>query len=390
MFNNNEIDKLLLAYKAGTIDQSGRLKLEVWADQAEENRALLDLFAGTSPIADELKTLYSYDEQRVWRNIRREAIRRRRKRIFSALLRTTAAAALLLGILGGGEFLYSRYQARDVLMSVIPAGQTAAVLQLSSGRQLELTGEVIQHLTEEDNTAIEVDAKSTKFTTDTKTGKHNESLFNKIIVPKGGEYQLELCDGTKVWLNSQSEITFPTRFDDHTRTVELKGEAYFEVTSNPEHPFIVKTDQMSVKVLGTSFNIMTYSDDPIVETTLISGSLKVIKDNVETLLAPGMQAQIDKQSNTITTRVVYAESYAAWAKQMFVFFNEPIESICRKLSRWYDVEIDASAESLRTIRYSGMIERAETFNKIVDLLSATDELVFRERDGKVIVETKKP
>ena len=102
-----------------------------------------------------------------------------------------------------------------------------------------------------------------------------------------------------------------------------------------------------------------------------------------------MQARFDKTNNTMSTRSVYAEGYAAWSKKMFVFFNEPIESICRKLSRWYDVEIDASSEGLQGICYSGMIGRAETFNSIASLLSATDELVFRERDGRVIVEKKK-
>lgn len=393
MLNDNEIDRLLLAYKAGVIDDADRLKLELWADESEENRALLLMLTAGSTVAEEMKTMNSYDKQRVWGNIRREAARAKRKRVFRALIRSSAAAALLFGMIWSADMLHDRYLERDTLVSVIQPGSSTAVLQLSSGMKIPLDniGEQ-QHITEADKTEITVDSKSTKFVS---TGNQRvpqgkvDPLFNKVIVPKGGEYQLELSDGTKVWLNAQSEITFPTQFSGDTRTVELQGEAYFEVKSDPEHPFIVKTEQMSVRVLGTSFNIMTYSDEPTVETTLISGSLKVVKNEVETLLTPGMQARFDKTNNTMSTRSVYAEGYAAWSKKMFVFFNEPIESICRKLSRWYDVEIDASSEGLQGICYSGMIGRAETFNSIASLLSATDELVFRERDGRVIVEKKK-
>lgn len=389
MLTDSEIEKLLLDYKAGKTSEADRLKLELWADESEANRELLGLLGGDSPLAEELKTLYSYDQQQVWKNIRRETARIQRKRVLRNILHTVSAAALLIGILWGTDAVYRHYEQRDALVTVIEPGHTTAILELSSGMRVALNS-TEQCITEADNTEIRAGATMTRFSQKEKQRKSTEPLFNKVIVPRGGEYQLELCDGTKIWLNAESEIIFPTRFDGDTRTVELKGEAYFEVKSDPAHPFIVKTDLMSVRVLGTSFNIMTYNDDPVVETTLITGSLMVVKDETETLIRPGMQARINRESNTCTLRSVYAESYAAWAKQMFVFFNEPIESICRKLARWYNVQIDASSESLRGIRYSGMIERAETFNKIADLLSATDELIFRERDGKITVEMKRP
>lgn len=390
MLNDNELYWLLSAYKEGNLDPSGRLKLELWADESEENRVLFDLLSGSSPMTEQMKTLYSYDDERVWRNIRREAAHSRRKRVFRALVRSCAAAVLLLGFVWGADRVYERYEQRDALVSVIEPGRTMAVLELSSGMKVALTDRAEQRITETDKTQIVVNPESATFTQSPEPAKVAEPLINRVIVPKGGEYKLELSDGTKVWLNSESEIAFPTQFTGDTRTVELQGEAYFEVRSDAAHPFVVKTDLLAVRVLGTSFNLMTYRNDPTVETTLITGSLQVIRDDVETLLEPGMQARLDKRSNTLTTRPVYAEGYAAWARQMFVFFNEPISSICRKLARWYDVEIDASAPELDQMLYSGMIQRAETFNKIADLISATDELIFRERDGKIVVEKKKP
>lgn len=394
MLNDNEIDRLLLAYKAGTIGDADRLKLRLWADESEENRMLFSMLTPHSDIAEQMRSLHSYDKQRVWGNIRREAVRSRRRRLFRRIVRSGAAASLLVAVGWGAHVAHDRYLHRDGLVSVIEPGSSTAVLQLSSGMRIPLGNiEELHHFTESDKTEIRVDSKTTTFALpEQKPASQGNAkpLINKVIVPKGGEYRLELSDGTKVWLNAQSEITFPTQFTGDVRTVELKGEAFFEVESDPRHPFVVNTGQMSVRVLGTSFNIMTYSDEPTTETTLISGSLKVLKNGVETVLRPGMQARFDKTSNTMTTRTVYAEGYAAWARNMFVFFNEPIESICRKLARWYDVEIDAGSESLRGVCYSGMIGRAETFNSIASLLSATDELIFRERDGRVIVERRNP
>lgn len=389
MLTEHELHSLLTAYKQGTIDPPGRLRLEMWACESEENRLFMGLLSESAAENQLLRTLYSYDEERIWHNIRRTALRDRRRRLTRRITRIAVAASLLLGMIWGTEQLYDSYQRRDALVSVIPAGRTMAVLELSSGMKVELTDQAEQHITEADETHITVHAESTTFSLPgQKAAPTAAPLFNKVSVPKGGEYQLELCDGTKVWLNSESEITFPTQFADSIRSVALRGEAYFEVKSDAAHPFVVETELLSVRVLGTSFNLMTYADDPTVETTLISGSLQVIRNEEMTLLTPGMQARLDKRSDTMTTQAVYAESYAAWARQMFVFFNEPVESICRKLARWYDVDIDASAPELRQMRYSGMIERAESFNKIADLLSATDELVFREREGKIIVEKK--
>lgn len=389
MLNENELYTLLSAYKQGTIDPAGRLKLEMWACESEENRLLAGLLSGSSAESRQLRRLYSYDQERVWHNIRRSAQREGRRRLARRIARTAAAASLLLGAIWGTEHLYDSYQRRDALVSVIPAGRTMAVLELSSGAKVDLTDRGEQQLTEADRTRIAVNSESTVFSQpEEKSEPAARPLFNTVSVPKGGEYRLELCDGTKVWLNSESEITFPTQFADSVRSVALRGEAYFEVKSDAAHPFVVETDLLSVRVLGTSFNLTAYADDPAVEATLITGSLKVIHQQEETLLVPGMQARLDKQANTLTTQAVYAEGYAAWAHRMFVFFNEPVPSICRRLARWYDVEIDASAPELEQMLYSGMIERAETFNMIADLLSATDELVFREREGKIIVEKK--
>lgn len=387
MLNQSELQELLLQFKAGTLGQAGRDELEKWAAESAENMALLELLGKDSQLPEELKTLYAFDQSRVWQNISQAAAHRRRRTIFGIALRTAAAAAVLTGTVLLIDAAYRSFHQPEGIVSIIEPGKTMAILQLSSGERIDLSDKSRATLKEADATEIRVDSTSTKFMAAGRE-QRQERLFNTIIVPKGSEYPVELSDGTKVWLNAESTLTFPTQFDDNVRRVELTGEAYFEVKSDPKHPFIVKTERLDVEVLGTSFNIMTYGDEPMVETTLISGSLKVCVDKWQTMLEPGMQAQFDRQQNTISVKKVHAESYAAWSKQMFVFFDEPIESICRKLARWYDVEIDATSARLKGIRYSGIIKRSETFNNIADLMSSTDELLFREVDGRMKVDRK--
>lgn len=385
MLNETELQELLLQYKDGTLAPEGRTRLDEWAESAPENKMFLELLSDDSRLTDGIRKLYTYDDRRVWGNILREVSRRRRRLALRRLLQTTAAAAVLaVGVLAFDA--YRESQEFHGFEQAIQPGRTMAVLELSSGEKVCLTDVPANSILEADESEIRIDSASVKITAAEKPLA--EPLINTITVPRGCEYPVELSDGTKVWLNSESEMRFPTRFDPKERVVELRGEAYFEVKSDPSHPFIVMTEQMSVEVLGTSFNLMTYDDEPQMEATLITGSLRVRRDKQEALLVPGMQAQFDRRDNTMTVRPVYAESYAAWARHMFVFFNEPIESICRKLTRWYDVPIDASSPRLKGIRYSGMIRRAESFNNIIELLSTTDELTFSMEDGKVIVDTK--
>lgn len=387
MLNETQLNELLMQYREGTLDQARLDLLEGWADETEANRDLLELLTPGSPLTGELKEFCAYDQMRVWTNIRREAQQRRRRGVFRIAIRTVAAAAVVAALVVGGEMTYKRYSQPQGIVSVIQPGRTMAILELSSGEQIQLTDKAATSITEADQTEISIDSATLTFRQTAQTASA-KPIFNTITVPKGCEYQIELSDGTKVWINAESQLIIPTQFAADARRVELRGEAYFEVKSNPKHPFIVKTEKLDVEVLGTSFNVMSYADEPTIETTLITGSVRIHQADREVLLQPGMQAQFDREDQTMTLRDVYAESYAAWSKNMFVFFNEPIASICRKLSRWYGVEIDASSKRLRGIYYSGMIRRTETLNSIAELLSTTDELIFSEVDGRMIVDRK--
>ena len=168
----------------------------------------------------------------------------------------------------------------------------------------------------------------------------NEVLFNSINTPNGGQFQITLADGTKVWLNSASSLRYPTSFPGEKRVVELTGEGYFEVAHNAKQPFLVKVNDMEVAVLGTHFNINSYSDEPSVKTTLLEGKVKVSKAGNYILLNPGQQAVVSPLQNEIRiANDVDLEEVVAWKNGRFLFNSANIETIMRQVARWYDVDI---------------------------------------------------
>ena len=256
-----------------------------------------------------------------------------------------------------------------------------AVLELSSGEQVLLADSVRTELSER-NVRIEINGDEIAYTASEKSGKQAEEAYNTIRVPLGGEYSLTLGDGTRAWLNAGSSITYPLHFGSR-RCVTVIGEVFFEVAPDSRHPFVVSVSGVELTVLGTSFNVMAYDDEPSVETTLVTGSLRVAAEGEETLLSPGLQAGFDKSGGGLTVRKADVEACTMWRRGLLVFYDEPLRSICRKLERWYGVEIDTSSPTLDGVLYTGMIKRHATLNTIADLMNLTNDVVFTE-DGGVI------
>jgi len=207
-------------------------------------------------------------------------------------------------------------------------------------------------------------------------------LYNKIETPVGGKYQVNLPDGSKVWLNSSSSLRFSALFNGDTREVELSGEAFFDVSKNKSKPFKVITKDQIVEVLGTQFNINSYSDEGSIKTTLIEGSVKIIYKDKVVLLSPGQQFQ-PKES---VAKVVEAdtEEVVAWKDGYFVFKNEDIQSIMRKLSRWYNVEVSYSG-SIPDVGFGGNISRSKDISEVLDVLQLTNAVHFKVEGRRITV-----
>lgn len=215
--------------------------------------------------------------------------------------------------------------------------------------------------------------------------------FNKLSVPPGGEYQLTLPDGTTVKVNTASELLFPAQFDRHTRQVRLKGEAYFQVETDKKKTFIVQLDNaLSVHVKGTSFNIKAYEEENEVSIALVEGKVDVQReDQVLATLTPGQLFTYRKNEAEFHVESTDLSTVTDWTNGTFIFRNEPIENIMRKLSRWYNVDITVN-EAIKDIRYTGILSRKQPLMETLDALRMTNELDFNlHKDKKIDVQEKK-
>ena len=219
--------------------------------------------------------------------------------------------------------------------------------------------------------------------------KTNEIIYNTVKIPYGGEYQLQLSDGTRVWLNSGSVLKFPVNFVGKQREVSLKGEAYFEVAHLADKPFIVHTDHSNVKVYGTSFNVMSYADDKVEQVTLLEGSVGVEVNGQQTMIKPGEQAELNTVTEIVELKEVEATLYTSWVDGVFRFKNMPMKELSKKLSRWYDVDFFFANDNVSEFPFTGRIKRDADFEYFMNLIEKTTNVEV-SIDGRTVLvkETK--
>lgn len=288
------------------------------------------------------------------------------------------AAALLLSIASYGIYQYtlqttSQSRIANISEPDVSPGSNKAILKMEDGSEIKLgpQGELIVKGDRLEDGAGNMLLK----------GQLKET-WQSIEVPKGGQYTIVLSDGTKVWLNADSKMRFPVEFVAQQRQVQLQGEAYFEVTKDPSKPFIVKSAQQQIEVLGTWFNISAYPDEPAV-TTLVSGKVNVSAFGKQVALTPGMQSVADDQQ--LQSKQVDVEPAVAWKDAKFVFVKEPLEDIIRKLERWYNVDfvIQPGSEELKKKTFSGSLSRNGKLSEILNLFKITETIRFEITERRV-------
>jgi ferric-dicitrate binding protein FerR (iron transport regulator) len=310
-------------------------------------------------------------------------------RIFRFRAWQSAAAAAILILLTAGIYYYQNSPEPVLVKTETPRfrndvapGNNKAILTLDDGSKIDLDDAKTGILANESN----IDIKKTgdgqlEYTAGAQNVKTVK--YNILSTPMGGEYQLVLPDGSKVWLNSGSTLRFPTAFIGSERIVELKGEAYFDIAKNPKMPFLVRTNNaMDIKVLGTQFNIMAYDDEKNINTTLIEGSVEVLKGSGKTMLKPGQEAILNRGSGNIKVASADLEQAIAWKNGYFIFYNENIESIMRKVSRWYNVDVVYQG-NLSNKDFVGTISRNKNISELLKMLELTGAVHF-SIDGRRI------
>ena len=301
-----------------------------------------------------------------------------------------ASIILLVGLFVGRTINGVRdiHEEQELAKSVMQPGTSKAILMMADGKEVVL--EQGQNLNILLNERVRV-ATSNRGIVYEEHGKGVVTEeYNKLTTPIGGEYSLVLSDGTKVFLNADSELKYPVEFSDGKRIVDLKGEAYFEVHKDSLRPFVVRVNGAEVTVLGTSFNVNTYGDDGQIYTTLVNGSVRVssVKNGQAEVLKPGMQSVMNVQSGLLTVRKVDVEPYVAWREGRFVFRAMTLDLIMRQLQRWYDFEVFYQNSELKDYEFRGVIKRDMDLDKVLSVIKATTNVDF-EVKGKVITIIKR-
>lgn len=311
------------------------------------------------------------------------------QRIFARIQKSTArfswwwAAAALLPLMGSFWLLHQpapkpvAVKLHEKIMPVKP-GANVATLTLANGRVITLDDAPEGKLAETGNSSISKNQQGLSYTAN---GQQRTPTINTIAVPRGGQYQLTLSDGTRVWLNSESSLTFPDIFNGSDRKLMLSGEAYFEVSKDDTKPFTVQTAQATVHVLGTSFNMSAYKDEKLIKATLVDGAIRLSNETASTLLSPGEQGIIT--ATGIEKKRVNINQEIAWKSGYFVFRNNTIQEIMRQISRWYNVQIAYSGD-IPQGTFGGTYSRSKDLEELLNGLELTG-LVHFKIEGRTLI-----
>ena len=256
-------------------------------------------------------------------------------------------------------------------------GKTGAILTLADGSKIVLDSLGNGLVANQNNTTVSKKNGALVY----KSGNNSELVYNTMTTPRARQYNLELSDGTKVWLNASSSLTFPTSFAANERKVILTGEAYFEVAKDKKRPFTVSVNNMQVNVLGTHFNVNAYEDEATVNTTLLEGSVLLSENGKKVFLKPGQQAQKQKTGAIVVNNNVNIDEVMGWKNGVFYFENANLQTVLREISRWYDVDVIFEKEiPVRT--FEGEIQRNLKLSQVLKILEKNK--VHFKIDGNVL------
>ncbi|NLR78419.1 FecR family protein [Chitinophaga eiseniae] len=389
----SRLSYLLEQYKSGQLSASEEGELFSFAGEGNEHNweDLLNPWmneeAGYAEnlssefIAGELALILSADRQSV--GIVREMAPATQRTRF--IRRWGWAAAIFVGMLAMGTYYLMDHRDKPVghtlaKLSDIQPGSSKAVLTLADGSTITLDSAGNQVIRQGVAAVHQLNGSLQYEANGTETG----ISYNRLSTPRQGQFQLVLADGTKVWLNAASSIRYPTAFTGKERSVDVTGEAYFEVAANASQPFIVRVNNTAIQVLGTSFNVNAYPDEKQLSATLISGVISVQTQRENTLLAPGKTASIMPDgSATISTANI--KTVMAWKNGLFRFENADIKTVMRQLARWYNIAVEFRGAVPQTT-FSGEIERSLTLSQVLLGLGSSELHYTLENGNKLIIQ----
>lgn len=392
-----EIADLIAKYFRGQLSAEEQAALRGWINASADNQDLWEQLNNDELLREQVLSMPDAGRTgAAWNRLQPKLIAERpRPHIGLRIFMYAAAITGMLLSVGSLTYLLLHRPNAPALPAIAKVEKTAAPQPISPGsskaRLVLGNGQVVvlkdngeQAFTEADGTRVKSSAAVLSYSATDATAA---PVYNTLEIPRGGEYRVVLPDSSVVWLNAASSLRFPTRFSGSTRNVYLSGEAYFEIAKNKSKPFIVSINNITVTVTGTQFNVKGYPDESYVNTTLVEGGVKLSTTDhpaaKPVLLRPGYQAVWENKQ--ITVKEAYLEEALAWKNGFFVFRSEPIGSIMRKLSRWYDVEVQFPDAAATDVRFTGTIRKYESIQKVLEMLALTQKVKFKIDDKKISV-----
>lgn len=383
MRNPFEFAKELLRYIRGELSKEEEKGIEQVLSEMEGGNKLMEELKDKGRIEREILIIEKFAPEKALNKMKKRVPRRRLGiRLWIAVASVVMVASVSVWLL-----LSQKPDMQNLpIAEKIEQGKAVVILEMASGLKYRL-----------DTLSSTVRNNRVNVAFDNNDGvlkiKEQDSLvdyamkevgYNTISVPYGGTYTVELCDGTKVYLNSGTTLEFPSRFNGEVRGVSLKGEAYFEVTRNESKPFVVEVDEMKVKVLGTSFNVKSYADEPGVYTTLVQGSIAILRDGQpERRIRPGEQAYYGKSVGTLNVSQVDVDEFTAWKDGLFYFKDISLEEILRIVARWYDLEIFYMNKGAKEVMYSGKLPMYSSVEDVLRKFEISGDVRF-ELKGRTL------
>jgi len=379
---DKDLEKLQdLAHKwlNGTLTSVEQREFDTWFKQVSD-----DPIEVPTELADNELTL----ERALFQKIQARIKVKKQPEVRSLWFRITAAASILIIFSIGVYLLVHNPKPVDQIVqnqTDIAPGSNIAMLKLPGGKRILVGSAKVGTLAQQGSTAINKVAGDLLVYNNGAAGRGDSMVYDTLTVPRKGQYQLKLSDGTRVWLNAATAIRYPENFIGKERRVELLyGEAYFEVVHNRAKPIRVVSNNQVIEDIGTRFNVNAYQDEPLHKTTLLEGSIKVTLNKHSAILRPGEQVQMRAVNPKITLiKDVNTDEVVAWKNGLFIFNDESLESIMRKLSRWYDVDISYQNIDPHKCFWGG-ISRYGNISQVLQKLELTGGVHFTIEGRRII------
>ena len=380
------IARLIFLHIQGMTDNAQEKELNEWRSVSPRHEELFQRMLSSEHVEKSISRFVKTEEEeeRGWRQLQQKA---RSGRSVRKIKWFPYAAAIVLILSVGGVFYFSGDKEQTEILPIakneVQVPGSRAVLILPDGRKVDLENEVLRSDLAQSDSLLLISTRSLKYR-DIDSPDTTE-VFHTLEIPRGGEYLLTLSDGTMIYLNSESTLSFPVKFQGKERKVYLTGEAYFKVAKNTEHPFVVTAGELEVLVTGTTFGVRAYKDEKDIQTTLESGQVTVRVEGKSVKLVPNKQVLFNKLTMGMEVRDVDVDLYLAWADGRLVYDNCPLEKILTDLGRWYNIDVFYSRDELRSYQFSLNMKKHEEFIQVLELIGKTGEVQFEVKDNTVIV-----